>query len=141
MIRPATSADAAAIAGLLAELGHPAAGDLVSQRLSALDADPRSRVLVAERGGAVVGLATLELVPVLHEAGAWCRVTALVVSAAARGGGVGADLLAEAEAVARAAGCSRVEATSARDRADAHAFYRSLGYESVSAHFLKRLPS
>jgi hypothetical protein len=79
------------------------------------------------------------MVPVLHEAGDWCRMTVLVVDQAARRGGVGRALVGEAEAVARAAGCVRIEVTSALHRDGAHEFYRGLGFGQVSEHFLKPL--
>jgi GNAT superfamily N-acetyltransferase len=43
------------------------------------------------------------------------------------------------ESEARARGCERLELTSARRRADAHAFYSSLGFEPASQRFLKSL--
>jgi hypothetical protein len=44
-----------------------------------------------------------------------------------------------AERVGSAAGCEFVELTSAMDRAEAHAFYRSIGYEPNSIRFRKPL--
>jgi GNAT superfamily N-acetyltransferase len=140
VIRPAAPDDAPAIGRLLSELGYPATDAEVAARVAGLAPEPRSRVLVADEDG-VVGLAVLALAPVLHERGDWCRVTVLVVAPEVRGRGVGRALLAGAEAVARAAGCSRIEATSAMHREGAHAVYRRAGYETVSAHFLKRLRS
>jgi GNAT superfamily N-acetyltransferase len=43
------------------------------------------------------------------------------------------------ESEARARGCERLELTSAQRRADAHAFYSSLGFEPASQRFLKSL--
>jgi predicted N-acetyltransferase YhbS len=99
----------------------------------------RSAALVAERDGSVVGLLTLHMVPVLHEPGDWCRITSLVVHPAARRSGVARALVTQAESRARAAGCARIEVTSALHRDGAHDFYRSQGYGRVSEHFLKRL--
>jgi GNAT superfamily N-acetyltransferase len=48
-------------------------------------------------------------------------------------------LVAEAESLARAAGCVRMEVTSALHRDGAHDFYRGQGYGRVSEHFLKPL--
>jgi GNAT superfamily N-acetyltransferase len=138
-VRRARAGDGEAIAAAYAELGHVVSAADVELRLAALAGERRSAALVATHGGRVVGLLTLYMVPVLHEAGDWCRVTALVVDPDARRQGVGRELVSAAEAVAHAAGCSRIEVTSARHRADAHEFYRGRGYGQGSEHFLKRM--
>jgi ribosomal protein S18 acetylase RimI-like enzyme len=48
-------------------------------------------------------------------------------------------LMQRAEQVGSAAGCEFVELTSAMDRAEAHAFYRSIGYKPNSLRFRKLL--
>jgi ribosomal protein S18 acetylase RimI-like enzyme len=138
-VRAAVAADAAGIAALYAELGYSLSPGDVAGRMAGPAAGGRSAVLVAERHGSVVGLLTLHMVPVLHEPGDWCRITSLVVHPAARRSGVGRALVAQAESRARAAGCARIEVTSAVHRDGAHDFYRGEGYGRVSEHFLKRL--
>jgi N-acetylglutamate synthase-like GNAT family acetyltransferase len=138
-VRRARPGDAAGVAAVLAQLGYVLAAELVAARLADIAADARSAALVAERDGRIAGLLTLHVVPVLHEPGGWCRITALVVDEAARRAGAGTALVAAAEACAREAGCARIEVTSALHRAGAHEFYRGMGFEQVSAHFLKRL--
>jgi N-acetylglutamate synthase-like GNAT family acetyltransferase len=138
-VRPARADDAGAVAAVLRQLGYePGAGE-VAARLAQLDADGRSAAYVAEAGGAITGVLTLHVVPVLHEPGGWCRITVLVVAEDARRRGAGRELVAAAEAFARAARCSRIEVTSALHRAGAHDFYRGMGFEQVSEHFLKRM--
>ena len=131
-IRAARPGDAEAVARLLAQLGYEVGGDDISERL------PGVLALVAEEGGDVAGVVTAAIVPVVHDR-PWCRITALVVDERRRGGGIGAALVVGVEAAARQAGCARIEATSALDRAGAHAFYERLGYGRVSEHLLKRL--
>jgi ribosomal protein S18 acetylase RimI-like enzyme len=79
------------------------------------------------------------MVPVLHEPGDWCRITALVVAERARRRGLARALVTEAESIARGHGCVRIEVTSALHRDGAHELYRGLGYGQVSEHFLKPL--
>jgi ribosomal protein S18 acetylase RimI-like enzyme len=61
----------------------------------------------------------------------------LVVDPNQRRRGAGRLLMEHAERIATEAGCELVELTSAIDRADAHAFYRALGYEATSLRFRK----
>ena len=138
-VRRARAGDAEDIAAVLAELGYPAAPQEVASRLAGLAADARSAAMVAVAGTDVVGLLTLHMVPVLHEPGDWCRVTALVVAPDARRRGAATALVSAAETLAREVGCVRIEVTSALHRDGAHDFYRGRGYAQVSEHFLKPL--
>jgi N-acetylglutamate synthase-like GNAT family acetyltransferase len=138
-VRRAGTADAPAIAVLLAELGYVTASAEVERRLAELERSGRSAALVAERDGGVAGVLTLHMVPVLHEPGDWCRVTVLVVGERARRQGNARALVSAAEAIARSHGCVRIEVTSALHRDGAHDFYRGMGFGRVSEHFLKPL--
>jgi aminoglycoside 6'-N-acetyltransferase I len=139
-IRDATADDVGDITQLFAQLGYDVSAGEAAIRLAALAGDPQSRCLVAADGTHLVGAITLYFVPVIHQ-GRWCRVTSLVVDEQSRGRGVGQALVAAAEEASAAAGCVRVEATSATRRTDAHAFYERLGYRREALHFLKILDS
>src|SRR5262245_55276653 len=119
-IRSARPEDADELARLFDQIGHPQTGEALCGRLEDVLADPRADVIVADDGGALVGAATHFFIPVAHDRGP------VVPDHNPRG-------------PAREAECSRIEATSALDRAGAHGFYESLGYGRTSAHFLKRL--
>ena len=140
-IREAGSADAPAMSALLTELGYPADLARVAARVEELERDPASLLLVAEADGDVVGLASATTIPLLHEDGRWCRLSALVVTEERRRGGAGRRLVEEVEARARARGCRYLEVTSGErpERAAAHAFYEALGLEQVSKRYLKEL--
>jgi ribosomal protein S18 acetylase RimI-like enzyme len=137
-VREARAEDAAAIADLVATLGFPASADDVMQRLDALKR-AGELVLVAERDGAVAGLATVHIMPVLHRPTCVGRLTALVVSELLRGQGIGRALVEAAEGIVEDRGCALIEVTSNRRLADAHAFYERLGYEVTSLRFKKSL--
>jgi predicted N-acetyltransferase YhbS len=139
IVRPARLEDVDQLARLFDELGYPQTEGALSGALKGAATDPRADVLVADDGGAVVGAATYFLVPVVHDSRPWCRITSLIVDEAHRGHGIGQRLVEAAEAAARDSACSRVEATSALHRTDAHRFYDGLGYSQTSAHYLKRL--
>ncbi len=83
-IRTVRPVDGDTLAGLFAQLGYDEAGGGLAQRLDATLADPAATVLVATIDSRVVGAATLHVLPLLHQPGGWCRVTALVVDAAHR---------------------------------------------------------
>jgi N-acetylglutamate synthase-like GNAT family acetyltransferase len=140
-IRAAGAADAPALAALLAELGYPDDAVRVAARLEAFEREPGSVILVAEDDGAVVGLASATTMPLLHEDGRWCRLSALVVGEERRRSGAGRRLVDAVEALARDDGCRYLEVTSGEraGREAAHAFYEALGFEQVSRRYLKEL--
>ncbi|MFL6073163.1 MAG: GNAT family N-acetyltransferase [Mycobacteriales bacterium] len=142
-VRPAERADAPTVNALLHELGYPSnTAEEVSGRLARWSGRDDLLVLVAVGGQQVLGVAALAVVPYFERPGCWGRVVALVVDTRARGLGVGRRLLAATERAALARGCVRMEISSSRRRAGAHAFYRSVGYTDrceESARFLKEL--
>jgi GNAT superfamily N-acetyltransferase len=138
LVRDARPDDARSLSPLLAELGFPASADEVHARLDAMLAAGEI-VLVAERDGDVIGLATVHVTPVVHRPTAVGRITALVVAERARREGIGRALVAAAERRVAARGCALIELTSNRQRTAAHAFYERLGYEATSLRFKKSL--
>jgi N-acetylglutamate synthase-like GNAT family acetyltransferase len=137
-IREARPDDRDAMLGLLADLGYPADPQTVARRLERIDGEPSARVFVAEREGAVVGLASVHVLQLI-ERPPLGRVSAIVVGESARRAGVGVALVERVEREARAMGCDRMEVTSGEWRDDAHAFYRALGFEETSKRFIKCL--
>lgn len=128
-VRPATLADARPIVELLGELGYPDNEvEAVQRRLEEWAAEAGSAVLVADRGGELLGLVAVTLIRYFEREGSLGRIVALVVAATARGEGVGRRLVGEAELIARNHGCVAMEVSSARSRTDAHGFYSGLGY-------------
>ena len=137
VVRDAIIEDASVIATLLGELGYPSQPDGVRSRLARLLAREGSRVFVAERSARVLGVLGLHRMPVLTSLSDIAMIIALVVTERARGAGVGRLLVARAEDQARVWQCERIMVTSAERRADAHAFYRHLGYEYTGRRFAK----
>ncbi len=107
--------------------------------LARLLAEPaRAGVLVAERGGAVVGMVTAQLVVSTSEGGASAWVEDMVVVEAERGRGIGRRLLGAIEAWAAARGASRLQLLADRENAPALAFYARLGWASTRLVCLRR---
>ncbi len=135
LIRPARQDDAAAIAVLIDQLGHPgSSAEDVAMRLPLIELAGMD-ALVAELDGRVVGCLTTSVMPVLHRAQAVGRISMLVVEQDLRGHGVGAALLRAGEAALTARGCAMIEVTSNMKRTDAHRFYEREGYEATSLRF------
>jgi GNAT superfamily N-acetyltransferase len=137
-IRDASLGDSAAVAALLGQLGYPAGADDVAARIRRLAATG-DRLVVAELGGKVVGLADLHVSPSLEYDEPAGKLAALVVDEAHRGSGIGRALVEAMEAEARARGCGIFFLTTAERRADAHAFYERVGLEYTGRRYAKTL--
>jgi GNAT superfamily N-acetyltransferase len=120
------------------EAAVPPVGAAHRAALHAMRADSRITLLVLEVEGRVVGTLTLYVLPGLaHGARPAAIVEHVVVEAGLRGRGYGQQLMAHAEALARAHGCSKVALTSNRRRTAAHRFYDRLGYARTHIGFSK----
>ncbi|MCQ4053042.1 GNAT family N-acetyltransferase [Aeromonas sp. SG16] len=137
VIRAPLPSDATAMAHLFTQLGYAAEADELLPRL--LRHDVATRVLLAEQAERVVGVLVWHWLQPLHVAPAWGLISALVVDDGARGGGIGAALLCEAERQAREAGCSQLELSSSIKREDAHRFYLAQAYQERPKRFVKLL--
>jgi GNAT superfamily N-acetyltransferase len=93
-----------------------------------LDAPDQRCVLVAERGGAVIGMVTGQLVISTAEGAPSALVEDMVVEDSARGQGVGRSLLHAMEAWARERGATRLQLLADRENAPALAFYERMGW-------------
>ena len=109
-IRPATDADAEAIATLFTDEGYPAGPSDIRERLSRFDST-FSTVRVAELGGDVVGFVAVHVMPRFEHGDRIARILALIVDAGVRERGIGHILMSTAEEVARETGCAFIEIT------------------------------
>lgn len=134
-LRAVSAADGEAVTSLLSEFGAPRTP--APERMEAVlrtFADHVRRVeagegrtMVAERDG-VVGVCSVEWREPFwtDETRAW--LPDLIVTEAARGGGIGRALLADAVAAAAAHGATQLSLESGRTRTAAHGMYRSTGF-------------
>jgi ribosomal protein S18 acetylase RimI-like enzyme len=138
-LRPAEPGDAERIAELFTDEGYPAGPSAIVARLERFT-DEASTVVVAERGGQVIGFIALHAMPRFEHDDVVVRILALVVDPGARERGVGRQLMAEAEAFGQQRGAAFVEVTAGHHRPDARHLYESLGYDAgVTAYLRKRL--
>jgi GNAT superfamily N-acetyltransferase len=139
VLRPAVDADAERIAAIFTDEGYPAGPSAIVARLARFGG-PESEVVVADRGGEVIGFIAFHALPRFEHDDVVVRILALVVDAGARERGLGHVLMAEAEQFARERGAAFVEVTAGRHRPEARHLYESLGYDaSVTAYLRKRL--
>jgi GNAT superfamily N-acetyltransferase len=134
LIRPALSADAAAIAELTIQLGYEVAPVLVAERLARMTAHGDQRFLVAELDGDVVGWVHVAIMEYI-ETGAFAVIGGLVVDRRHRKKNIGRRLMTEAEAWARECSCSIVRLSSSAFRTESHRFYEHLGYANIKTQY------
>jgi GNAT superfamily N-acetyltransferase len=97
--------------------------------------DESGDVLLAEAGGALVGLASVFVDIRSIRFGMRCWLEDLIVTSARRSTGVGRQLLEAATDWARERGCTHLELDSGNARKDAHRFYVDQGMEQQGLIF------
>lgn len=97
-------------------------------------------ILLAEEGGAVIGMADVITMPNLTRGGRpWVSVENVAVAPAHRRTGVGRALFAEIFARAAAGDAYKVQLMSGVERDPAHDFYEALGFERSAQAFKRYL--
>jgi GNAT superfamily N-acetyltransferase len=135
-IRRAAVADAAEIARLSVQFGHPVLVRELCARIAALDEIPSQHLAVAEGSGAtLLGWIQVERRLVLV-AGERAEIIGLVVDAAARRRGVGALLVNAAQQWARAANLAEIIVRSNVVRDASHVFYLAMGFSRVKTQHI-----
>jgi ribosomal protein S18 acetylase RimI-like enzyme len=119
----------------LAVLGYPTRSDDVERALS----EPGVTILVAEIGGAVVGVLVGGARWQLHYGSTTGSIDALVVDAAHRSAGLGASLVHAFVEILDRDGVRRVEVHSNARRSRAQRFYERLGFQPTSVYFVREL--
>jgi len=93
-------------------------------------------LLVAAIDGHVVGTVDLLIVPNLTRGGAsWAMVENVVVDSGQRRRGIGRALMSDVYQRCQRIGCYKIQLLSNKHRGEAHAFYRSVGFEAVAEGF------
>jgi GNAT superfamily N-acetyltransferase len=137
VVRAATPADAPALARLATQLGYPTDVAAMPGRFARFSADGNAAAFVAERGGTVVGMATIHLRYTVNHESPIAQLTLLVVDEAHRTSGAGRALVSAVEDFARSHGAKRINVTTALHRAGAHAFYERIGYAHTGRRYGK----
>jgi GNAT superfamily N-acetyltransferase len=137
-IRSAQTDDAQRIGTLMIQLGYDVPVAAIAQRLQCRG--DRREIFVATIGDRVAGWAAVSADEQFVE-GYGALLEGLIVDDTMRGQGVGASLVAAAEAWARERGCVEMRVLSNVVRERAHDFYHRNGYATIKAqyHLRKRL--
>jgi GNAT superfamily N-acetyltransferase len=102
------------------------------EAFAAIERDPNQLLVVAERGGQVIGVLQLSFIPGLTRRGMWRgQIEGVRVATGERAGGIGRALLEWAIEECRRRGCGLVQLTSDKRRSAAHRFYEALGFEAT----------
>jgi N-acetylglutamate synthase-like GNAT family acetyltransferase len=138
-IRDARPEDAQALARLVRQLGYPTSVEAIAQRVNRLAASNADRLVVAELDEQVVGLASVHVSFSVEYDEPAAKLSAIVVDEGCRRHRIGEALVRAMENEARERGCCLIFLTTAEHRADAHEFYRRLGFEETGRRFAKSL--
>ena len=135
--RSARSNDLAAIVALLADDELGATREDASTPLdprytaafAAVTADPNQLLLVADRGGGVVGCLQITFIPGLTRTGMWRgQIEGVRIAREKRAIGIGREMFGWAIERCRERDCGLVQLTTDKTRPDAHTFYAALGF-------------
>ncbi|WP_405112122.1 GNAT family N-acetyltransferase [Micromonospora sp. NBC_01405] len=139
IFREAVRADLPAVIALLADDMLGKARDFTEvdeayeRAFADISADPRNHLVVADDDGVLVGCMQITYIPGLGRHGAErSLIEAVRVRSDRRGQGLGREMMRWAIDQARRRGCALVQLTTDKTRADAHRFYRDLGF--VATH-------
>jgi len=138
-IRRATVDDASALVPLLEQLGYPSTASEVQERLTVILQHPDYNTWVVQQGKRIIGLTGARIGYAYEQNGCYGQLTALVVDAEFRGGGVGTALVQTAEAWIRERGGIAIVVNSGSHREEAHQFYEHLGYAATGLRWVKEL--
>jgi GNAT superfamily N-acetyltransferase len=127
-IRRARLSDAVRLAELSTQLGYPATGQEIVQRMKRIRPAAVQAVFVAESEQQITAWLHVSVTPLL-EVPLRAEVNGLVVDEKRRSAGTGAKLLEVAERWAAERGCKSVSVRSNVIRERAHEFYLRNGYE------------
>lgn len=131
LIRDLHESDLAAVRALLRQLGYAVGPSDLRRRIGDVVSAADHHAVVATSNDEVVGLLHVYERAALEKPRE-AVVQALVVQQNRRGKGFGKGLMRSAEAWARNRGLDSIVLHSRIDRAEAHAFYARLGYETAA---------
>ena len=141
-IRSAEATDQAPCLDLLTALSAATGGDMsdrAEQIFSAFLDGARGQLLVADEDGHLLGMASCSYNIALRYGGEYCQLEELVVSPAARGKNIGAQLMEAAVAAAQRRGCAEFGLYLVASTEHNRAFYEKFGFTAVGTEMRRAL--
>jgi N-acetylglutamate synthase-like GNAT family acetyltransferase len=129
-VRKAIISDANAVAELAAQLGYPLSTDVISDSLTKLLNDADECVMVAVAENKVIAWIHFGRTVCL-ESKPFAEIKGLVVDEKFHGQGTGKSLVEKAKLWAMEKGVGKLRVRTQMKRAEAHAFYRRLGFSET----------
>jgi len=126
---------------LTIQLGYPSTLKSIKQRWEHLHQNSNYQTLVIEQDSHVIGYTGFIQEYTWEFDGGYLKIQAFVIDQAHRGKGVGKQLMAAIEQIAKEQGFKMIQLNSRNreERYPAHAFYQGLGFDSYSIGFRKLL--
>jgi len=126
---------------LTIQLGYPSTLENIEQRWEHLHQDSHYQTLVIEQDSHVIGYAGFIQEYTWEFDGGYLRIQAFVIDQAHRGKGIGKQLMAVIEQIAKEQGFKMIQLNSGNreESHPAHTFYQGLGFDSYSIGFRKHL--
>ena len=135
-IRDAETTDRDRCIELLDQLGsftglrvHAGAPDIFDRLLD----KQRGRIIVAEEGGIILGLASVSYNVAMRYGGEYCQLEELIVDPAGRGKNIGGQLVAATVDEARARGCAEYGLYLVETTEQNQPFYEKYGFVKVGS--------
>jgi GNAT superfamily N-acetyltransferase len=102
------------------------------QAFQAIDADPNNELIVVCRETEIIGVMQMTFTPYLTHQGSWrATIEGVRTSSVVRGQGTGTQMIKWAIERAKERGCSLVQLTTDKQRAEALRFYQKLGFSAT----------
>ena len=136
-IRDAQVSDVDGLARLVSQLGYDTSARQMRQRFEAILRDDDYETVVACDDGEIAGFVGTRIGPLYEHDEPYGQIMALAVAPGYQRRGIGRLLVEVAESRLVQRGARVLVVSSGNQRADAHAFYESLGYRFTGRRYKK----
>lgn len=138
IVREADQSDCTALSQLMTQLlGKEITEEHMKNRLEFVQQSPYDYLFVYEENDHILGTLGFRLRETIEQVSRYGEVSIIVIDMEARRKGIGKILMEYAEKLAKEHDCNGTWLVSGHKRAEAHQFYKDLGYEETGYRFVK----